>query len=140
MSYRLATLNDDTEVITNAVRKLQAYARNYVFINTIDFDTALANVLETVKIGAAYIIDGYLVLTEFIQPWYSEDWILQEWLVLKVRSGGSVDSIPPALKEIAAEHECRIILTADSSPVNIVAQAYEKAGFHKLTQSFCTKV
>lgn len=140
MSYRHATLDIDTAAIVAALRKLQAYAQNYDFIHNINFDVAVANVLTVVEQGNAYIIDGYLVLTEFIQPWYSEDWILQEWLVLKVRSGGSVDSIPPALREIAAANACSIILTADSSPVNIVAQAYERAGFHKLTQSFCTKV
>lgn len=140
MSYRLATLDEDSEAIIRALRKLQDYAKGYDFVHTIDFNVAAANVLTTVESGCASIIDGYLVLMEFLQPWYSEDWILQEWLVLKLYPGGSVDSIPPALKEIAAASECKVIITADSSPVNIVAQAYERAGFHKLTQSYCTKV
>lgn len=139
MSYRPATLNDDTESIIRALRKLQDYAKGYDFVHTIDFNVAAGNVLKTVECGNAFVIDGYLVLLEFLQPWYSEDWILQEWLVLKLCPGGSVDSIPPALKEIAAANECKVIITADSSPVSIVAQAYERAGFHKLTQSYCTK-
>jgi hypothetical protein len=139
MSYRLANPDDDEPIIA-ALRKLQAYASTYGFTQQVDFHKAVSSVLSASESGDAYIVDGYLVLVDVLLPWYSDERVLQEWLVLKVYDGGSVSSIPAAVRSIAAERGCGVIITADSSPVNIVAKAYREAGFHPLTQSFYTKV
>jgi len=81
-----------------------------------------------------------LVLTAVVYPWYSTAPVLQEWLVLKLHSGGSVNSIPPALLAIAKERGCSVVITGDSSPISIVAEAYSQADFRPLTQSFYKEV
>jgi len=130
----------DLPAITKALQAMEARAAKYPFVVTTSLRKAIASVEAAVFSHHAYVIDGYLVLIDIVTPWYSDDAILQEWYVMKLYPGGSVDSIPPALLEIARDLGCGIVMTADSSPVQIVAAAYEQAGFHKLTQSYCLKV
>ena len=126
--------------LRDALLRLQDYGKKYKFAVGVDYTTAEANVLHQVDTGNAYIIDGYLVLISVVVPWYATLPILQEWLVLKLYSGGSVNSIPPALLELAASKGCKLVITGDSSPVNIMADAYHKACFTPLTQSFYKEV
>jgi hypothetical protein len=131
---------NDTSAIRGALDNLQQYASYYPWALDVDFDKACQVVADCVAEGKAYIIDGYLVLIDKIVPWYSNTPVLQEWLVVKVYGEGSVSSIPPALLQIAEQLGCAGVMTADSSPVNIMASAYRKAGFEPLTQSFFKKV
>ena len=134
---RLATWEQDRAAILEGCYKLRDYAKSYGFIGTVDFDHGVTSIYNVVTMGNAYIIDGYLVLVAEVEPWYTKDILLQEWLVIKVYpTVNGVKSIPPALLEIAKERGCVMLLTGDSSPVNIMANAYKDAGFHNLTQSF----
>ena len=126
--------------VHDALLVMEQRAAKYPFVVTTSLRKAAASIEHAILTHNAYVVDGYLVLTEVLQPWYSEDNILQEWYVMRLYPSGSVDSIPAALKEIAYTLGCQIVMTADSSPVQIVAAAYEQAGFNKLTQSYCTKV
>ena len=134
MWYRL---NDSSwPLVLVALTRLRAFAESYDWVGTIDWDKGTAIVHETIMAGNAYMVDGYLVLTEVVCPWYTKDKLLQEWLVLKVESGGKVASIPPALETIAAANNCVAVISADSSPVQLVAAAYKEAGYKALTNSF----
>jgi hypothetical protein len=130
----------DEGLIRAALTKLQEYAKTYGWAVGIDYETAVASIMAEVAEDNAYVIDGYLVLTAVVYPWYSTAPVLQEWLVLKLHSGGSVASIPPALLAIAKERGCSVVITGDSSPISIVAEAYSQADFKPLTQSFYKEV
>lgn len=137
---RLATIFE-TPAILKALHRLQEYAAVYQWAGNVDFTKGSHAILDEVERGNAYIVDGYLVMVAKVQPWYTKDFILQEWLVLKVYDGyGTVDSVPNALLDIAKERGCSVVISADSSPVSIVAKAYADAGFEKLTQSFFMEV
>ena len=136
---RLADVMDRVS-IRIALTKLQEYAKTYGWAVGIDYETAVASIMAEVAEDNAYVIDGYLVLTAVVCPWYSTSPVLQEWLVLKLHSGGSVNSIPPALLAIAKEKGCAVVITGDSSPISIVAGAYSQADFRPLTQSFYKEV
>lgn len=136
--YRWADLSD-MRAVHDGLRLMEQRAATYPFVVTTSLRKAAVSIEHAIITHNAYVIDGYLVLTDVIKPWYSEDAILQEWYVMRLYKGGTVASIPPALKQIAKDLGCAIIMTADSSPVQIVAAAYEAAGFTKLTQSYCTK-
>lgn len=141
--YRLADRTDtDGTAIAEAVLKLQEYAQAYNWAQDISFLKALETVYETVDEGNAYIVDGILVLVNEFAPWYSNTKVLQEWLVLRVYPSvsGGVAEVPKALLEIAKQRECATLITADSSPISIVADAYKAAGFQPLTRSFFKKV
>lgn len=101
---------------------------------------ALRSVRTVVSSKKAYIVDSYLVFTEVISPWYSNDRLLQEWFVLRLYQGGNVTSVPLALRGIAKELNCSVVITADSSPVNLVGKAYAEAGYKELTRSFYERV
>lgn len=139
MSYR-PVFSSDLVPITAALEKLKAYASKYEWAVAIDFSKAVYTILAEAMNDKGFIVDGYLVMIDIIKPWYSNQEIMQEWLVLKVYDGGSVDSVPVSLRTIAKHHGCKVIITADSSPVQLVAEAYNKAGYLPLTQSFYTKV
>lgn len=139
MLYRWAEISDLSAVHDSLVLMEQRAAK-YPFVITTSLRKAMQSVEHAIMTHNAVVIDGYLVLVDVVKPWYSEDAILQEWYVMRIYPGGNVSSIPPALKALAVDVGCSIIMTADSSPVQIVAAAYEAAGFTKLTQSFCTKV
>ena len=133
--YRKAELTD-LRCIYDALRGLEQYAKQYSWTNEVSFEKAYSTIEAEVYAGKAYIVEGYLVMTDVLTPWYSNDKVLQEWLVLKLYKVGSVDSIPEALLAIAKELGCKSVISADSSPVNIVGKAYEKAGWLPLTRSF----
>ncbi len=121
-TYRLAN-SDDYVAISTALLQLAKYAEAYDWAGRVDLNKAYRNVIDVVRCGKAYVVDGYLVLTDTLTPWYSNDSLLEEWLVLKLYTGGSVGSIPPAIEAIAKELGCIGVLSADSSPVNIVGKA-----------------
>lgn len=140
--YRRLNLDsvDETDALTEALLKLYAYANKYEWANEISWIKANQAIRAFAKEGNAYVVDGYLVMVDTIEPWYSYDRVLQEWLVLKLYQGGSVDSVPPALLALAKERGCKTVMSADSSPLSIVSKAYEDAGFLPLTRSYFQKV
>lgn len=126
--------------IYKALRGLERYASSYEWANEVSFSKACEAIRAYIAEEKAYLVDGYLVMTDEVEPWYSRDKVLQEWLVLKVYEGGCVSSIPEALIEIAKSKGCKSVLSGDSSPVNIVGKAYEQAGWQPLTRLFTRKV
>jgi hypothetical protein len=129
----------DSRAIHAALKELQRFAEAYSWAVDVDFDQAVTSIWNCRD--KAWVIDGYLVMVDVITPWYSKSPVLQEWLVLKVYPGGKVSSVPPALLKLAKEeYNCSVVITADSSPVSIVARTYEEAGFALLTRSYFKKV
>lgn len=129
----------DAAALSDALHRLEAFAKNYSWTNKVDFHKAYSALLDFADAGKAYVIDGYLVMVDVIEPWYSNDRVLQEWLVLKLYTGGTVKSIPLCLLQIARQRACLSVISADSSPISIVADAYQDAGFYPLTRSFYKK-
>jgi hypothetical protein len=130
----------DGGLIRTALKRLQEYASKYGWAVGVDYEAAVTSILAEVEEGNAYVVQGYLVLVATVYPWYSRLPVLQEWLVLKLENWGTVDSIPPALLTIAKERGCSVVITGDSSPIRIVADAYSNAGFKPLTKSFYKEV
>ena len=126
----------DYPTITRRLDEFQQRAEAYGWTNAIDYEKGVAAILSFIDGGMGRIVDGYLVMVDVIEPWYSHDKVLQEWLVIKLYEGGTVDSIPLALSELAREFGCKSIISADSSPVSIMEDAYKRAGFKVLTRSF----
>ena len=140
MSYR-HTKNYDKQHVTTALAKLQSYAAKYPWVINIDWDKAVESIHNAMDRGMGYVVDeSYLVMVDEVVPWYSEDRILQEWLVIRIYPGGDIDSVPPALVEMAKDRDCIMVMSADSSPVKLVADAYVRADFLPLTQTFYQRV
>ena len=137
---RLADVIEDRDALIAACKKLQEYAKAYSWTNEVSFDKGVSALQANILMGKGYLIDGYLVMLDIIQPWYSNDKVLQEWLVLKLYPGGTVNSIPPALLSIAQTLGCKSVISADSSPISIVENAYLVDGWRPLTRSFTMKV
>lgn len=134
MWYKLN--NNAWPAVLLGLERLKAFASHYEWVGEVDWDKGTGEILDTIMRGDAYMVDGYLMLVNEVTPWYTREKILQEWLVIKLQQGGSVTNIPVALLEIAAKRNCRAVMSADSSPIQIVAQAYQGAGFKPLTNSF----
>jgi hypothetical protein len=135
VNWRWATLADD-ELIFKALLNLDRYSDKYDWAVGKDFGKACNSIADAIAAGNVAIVDGYLVCVDTVIPWYSNATVLQEWLVLKLEEGGNLASIPIALQEIAIGRGASLIMSADSSPVNIVAGAYKAAAFKPLTTSF----
>jgi hypothetical protein len=130
-------VNDsDTSHIVDALEGLAEYAKAYPWVGEVDRDKACQAIDDTIAAGKAFVVSGYLVLVDVISPWYTSDSLLEEWLVLKLYKGGSVDHIPNALEELRVLFNCSAVVSGDSSPVNIMAGAYKRAGYLPLTTSF----
>lgn len=136
--YRLANLTFDAVAVEAALKKFQSLGATFGHVKTMSFERAMQQVTTAIANRDAYIIDGYLVMVDEVQPWYTEDKFLQEWLVVKVYRpiNQSISSIPAALEKIAVERGCIGIISADTAPAQLVAQAYKDAGFKPLTTSF----
>lgn len=135
VKWRYATVDDSNEIF-KAILKLDAYSDGYDWAIGKDLTKACDSIADAVAANNVLIVDGYMVCIETITPWYSNSRVLQEWLVLKIADGGSIKSVPLALEEVAMGLGIKLIMSADSSPVNIVAGAYKEAAFKPLTTSF----
>lgn len=135
VKWRYATVDDSNEIF-RAILKLDAYSDGYDWAIGKDLNKAYDSITDAVAANNVLIVDGYMVCVETITPWYSNARVLQEWLVLKIADGGSIKSVPLALEEVAVGRGIKLIMSADSSPVNIVAGAYKEAAFKPLTTSF----
>lgn len=116
----------DTSAIRSAVHN---YAEQPAcdWVLGLDVDKANAALADWVATGKAYVIDGYLVLVDEATPWYSNSTYLDEWFVLKLYPGGSLDSIPPALARLAKQRGCVAVMGGDSSPAKRLDAAYRRA-------------
>lgn len=133
--WRFAEVSDG-DAIRFACRKLERYAERYDWAIKQDYIKGLAAVMDAVRHRQALVIDGYLVLICEVVPWYSNAKCLQEWLVMDLNMTGVIESVPLGLEAFARAHNFDMVITADSSPVNIVAGAYRGAAFKPLTSSF----
>jgi hypothetical protein len=135
---------DDLPQIAAAGERLAVYATKYGWVGKVDYQQAITNLMAYVEQGKAYVVGGYIVFIDEIQPWWSPigTKVLQEWLVMRVGNTvpEGVNVLPTALLEIAASRGCVGVLGGDSSPVSIVAKAYEDAGWQSLTKSFYKEV
>jgi len=136
VKWRWANYYLDWPDIRQAILKLDHYSDDYDWAVGKDLDKACASIEGAIRNGNVLIVDGYMVCIETLIPWYSNAPVLQEWLVLKIADGGNVKSVPLALEEVAMGYGIKLIMSADSSPVNIVAGAYKEAAFKPLTTSF----
>lgn len=135
--YRLAEDKDLPHIYTGLAKLESQAARTGQGMVRADFQKACRVVAEVVASKKAYIVGSYLVLTDQFAPWYSNEEVLQEWFILKVYTeGGGLQEVPIALLSIAKSLGCKYVMSGDSSPVNFVAAAYEKAGWKVLTRSF----
>lgn len=137
---RLATVEDRGEVV-EACKRLAAYAVKYKWVGEVDYANGLTVLFTEIAKGNAYVIEGYIVFVDEITPWYTQDRLLQEWLIMRLHPApGGLDEVPAVLLDIAKARGCVGVLGGDSSPVNIVAKAYEKAGWLALTKSYFKEV
>lgn len=137
--YRLAT-QQDFPALEVALTRLSAYAASYEWATGKCAVTANANLRAEIHRNHGYIVGGYLVMVDAYQPWYSKDYVLQEWLVMRLYEPTGTEAIPAALLQIAKEHNCVAVISGDSSPVNIMAGTYKQAGWFPLTSSFYKRV
>lgn len=102
--------------------------RNPFFGNT-DWDKGMSFVWGHIDGGNAWIADGYLIIATVAKPWYNNDQLLVEQLVLKINRTGVISSVPIALEQLAKEFGCNKIVVSDSSLYGTYRQACEDAGF-----------
>jgi hypothetical protein len=137
---RLATVEDRDELV-EACKRLAAYAVKYKWVGEVDYTKGLTALFTEIDEGNAYVIEGYIVFVHEITPWYTNDRLLQEWLVMRLHcTHGELTKVPAALLELAKARGCVGVLGGDSSPVHIVAKAYEEAGWVALTKSYFKEV
>lgn len=127
------------EPLEIALRKLENFAASYDWVTAPDFDRALSALLDMGKTQAYYIY-GYLVMAEVIQPWYSKDLLLTEWLVLKLYPGGDINAVPTGLRAIAKDNNCVGVLCNDSTGINIMGNVYAAAGADPLTRAYFMEI
>jgi hypothetical protein len=137
-----ATVAEDWPSVEEALARFAKVAVSYPFVDGLDFERACTSIKDCIKAGDGYIIDGYLVMTTLLCPWYSTAKILQEWLVLKVyhTPPEGTKNIPEYLESLAARLGATRLITGDSSPVDIMGSTYRSAGFKPLTCSFFKEV
>ena len=114
---------------------------HYTFAKGYDLNFAYAQLASSITKPSQgeviLFIDGYMVFTTAIQPWYGGQPFLQEWFTIKVSpSFNGTVGVVRALEAYATENGLRGVLGGDSSPVSIMAKAYEQSGFTPLTKVY----
>lgn len=118
--------------------KLKGLARKQVH-SDIDPAVALRNVFDHPN---AYIVDGYLVLYDLTEMWWSDSPIVAEQLVFALEPGGSLDAVIDFLeakgREAGAKFICVGTALAKSDPA--LASLYEKRGFSRMAINLAKEI
>lgn len=120
---------EDTSVIVEALFKFKRLAEQNPLFGSVDTTKALEFIWGQVDGGNAWIADGYLIIAIATKPWYNNDRMLVEQLVVKLDHSGVIASVPAALEAIAKELGCNKVLASDSSRSGTYHRACELAGF-----------
>jgi len=77
------------------------------------------------------MVDGYLVMCAVDRPWFSYEKVVQELLVVRVETGGTLKSVAQFLRAVADEVGASKIYvgTAFSRSDRALARMYEAEGF-----------
>jgi len=118
--------------------KLKRLARKQVH-GDIDPLVALRNVFDHPN---AYIVDGYLVLYDLTEMWWSDSPIIAEQLVFALGPGGSLDAVVEFLEAKAREAGAKRVCvgTALAKNDNALASAYEKRGFNRMAINLAKEI
>lgn len=118
--------------------KLKRLARKQVHAD-IDPLVALRNVFDHPN---AYIVDGYLVLYDLTEMWWSDSPIIAEQLVFALEPNGSLDAVIEFLeakgREAGAKFICVGTALAKSDPA--LASLYEKRGFSRMAINLAKEI
>ena len=81
--------------------------------------------------GDLWFVEGYLVFFALSTPWYSDELILSELLIVRVGPGGTLRDVARFLMDRAAVHGAAIVAvgTAYAKSDRALARLYEAQGF-----------
>ena len=125
---RIVQESDSLEIV-RAIYKFREQANEHPFFKPVSLSKALGFIWEQCAQGNAWLANGYLIIVSVSTPWYSNERMLVEQLVVKIAKGGTADDIPVVLDLLAAKLGCTKIVTSDSSPSGNVAAACSRAGY-----------
>lgn len=95
----------------------------------VDLRRVLTSILGGDSLSA--LVDGYLVVYDIGETWYSQHRILEEVMVIRVYPGGSFPNVPKFLESKAKAHGCAMVSVgtalARSDPA--LVKLYEQAGY-----------
>jgi len=121
--------------------KVLAQPDHYKFARGFNFSVAYGSLLDAITARRCLYIDGYMVFFDIITPWYGGEPLLQEWFTIKVANEDTQLTLVVAqLHAYARGRGCRAVLGGDSSPVSLMASAYEAEGFTPLTKQYFKEV
>jgi hypothetical protein len=144
ISKRPATKRDLGALMVAGVRfaeQVKAQPEHYTFAKGFDLYggfNKLANcILKPDQNEYVYVIDGYMVFVSLVTPWYGGSSFMQEWFTIKIGdSVNGVNGVAEALHDLAKELGLAGVLGGDSSPVSIMAKAYDDSGYIPLTKVY----
>lgn len=117
---------------------LKRLARKHVH-SDIDPLVALRNVFEA---DNAYIVDGYLVVYNITEMWWSDTPILAEQLVFALEPEDSLKAVVAFLEAKAREAGAKYLCvgTALAKSDNALASLYEKCGFSRMAINLAKEI
>lgn len=125
--------NADHPVILDALQQLLFFAPNYGWVGKPDLAVGLQHVLNKQVEGNAYIGHGYLLLVGEFEPWYGNDKILQEELVLRLpgqpEGGYAIRMVLNFLEVLASLRGADKLLVGNSYTDAALTRIYERRGF-----------
>lgn len=122
--YNYAARLLDDAVARLATLHLKPEAKDYNPRKALDF---------LIEHNALYRVKGYLVGYVVDVPWYADNPVLCELLVLRFGSGGTLRDVTQFFESEARLHGCDRICTGTllSADDNRLAQTYERLGFQR---------
>lgn len=95
----------------------------------VDLRRVLTSILGGDSMSA--LVDGYLVVYDIGETWYSAHRILEEIMVIQIYTGGRFSNVPKFLESKAKAHGCAMVSVgtalARSDPA--LVKVYEKVGY-----------
>lgn len=124
---------DDRQALWWALADLEANRFRYPMRVLPDISGAVDHITAKADLGEAIVVSGCLLMFSIITPWYGNERVLQEELILSLRPGANPRAAVRKLQALEKEHGCAYTLAGNLLQDPRLTRLYEREGFSKLS-------
>lgn len=123
----MQVLEDVDATIVSALRELLLFSPNYGWVGKPDLAAGVRHVIEKVDQGNAFVGHGYLLLVSEFEPWYGNDKIMQEELILRLPKQREyrLNRVIGFLTALAEVRKADLLLVGNSYTTDALSNIYQ---------------
>lgn len=125
--------SDDRQALWRALEHLEAYRFRYPMKVLPDVGGAWTHIVAKADLGEAIVVGKCLLMFSVITPWYGNERVLQEELILSLHPDANPRAAVRELRRLEKVHSCAYTVAGNLLQDQRLTRLYEREGFFKLS-------